>query len=280
LTSQLLAKLLIRKGNGNATKNAGHPRGIGSREARIPIGHHFPLVLDNNQAEAHEAFCILRSRLLNVQKKLGTRSVLITSAEMGDGKTLVASNLALSFGQLGRKSILLVDGDLRGAATTRLFNLKQMPGVCDFLQEDRPPESVIYPTAFPMLSVAPAGFVPQKGLPAILEGPRWRQFLEHAKEKFDLIVVDSSPASVPVADLELLAMPCDAYLVVVHLRQTHRDALKRIGSRLDLNKLLGVVLNNADETHNYYADYGSRSEDQHASAYQGHLAHSLSEDQV
>jgi polysaccharide biosynthesis transport protein len=269
LTSQLKAKLLIPKGNGNATENVGHPIGIGFREARIPIGHHFPLVLDNNQAEAREAFCILRSRLLNVQKKLGARSVLITSAEMGDGKTLVASNLALSFGQLGRKSILLVDGDLRVGATTRLFNLKRMPGVCDFLQEDLPPESVIYPTGLPTLSVAPAGFVPQKGLPAILEGPRWRQFLEHAKETFDLIVVDSSPASAPVADLELLAVPCDAYLVVVHLRQTHRDALKRIGSRLDLNKLLGVVLNNADEIYDYCADYGSRSEEQHASTQKG-----------
>ncbi len=269
MTTQLKAKLETSKGSSGATENAQHPIGVGSHEARIQTRPNFPLVLDNDQAEAREAFCILRSRLLNVHKKLGTRSVLITSAEAGDGKTLVATNLALSLGQLGRKRILLVDGDLRVGTATRLFNLKQRPGICDFLQEDRPLESVLYPTGFAALSVAPAGFVPPKGLPAILESPRWRQFLEHAKENFDLIIVDSSPATVPVADLELLAVPCDAFLAVVRMRQTHRDALKRIGSRLDVNKLLGVILNNnnVDEIYDYhYGDYGSLPEEQ-ASVY-------------
>jgi capsular exopolysaccharide synthesis family protein len=236
----------------------------GSREPQIQSGPNFPLVLDNNHVEAIESFSILRSRLLNVHNRLGTRSVLITSPEAGDGKTLAATNLALSFGQLASKRILLVDGDLRVAAVSQIFGLKQAPGVADFLQRKTLTlEAVLHPTGFPALSVTPAGLIPKNtlpALPAILEGARWREFIEQAKEKFDLIIVDSPPASVPVADLEILAMPCDAFLLVVHMRKTKREALRRVISRLDLKKLLGVVLNNADEIYDYnYGNYDLRS---------------------
>jgi capsular exopolysaccharide synthesis family protein len=260
LRSQVTANLAVPKANGGVVEDALSPPGIVFREARIQPGPKFPHVLDDNHIEARESFSILRSRLVNVHKKLGTRSVLITSAEAGDGKTLVATNLALSLAQLNTRRTLLVDGDLRVRAATRIFNSNQSSGIADFLQGKKTLEAVLYPTVYPALSFAPAGFVPNNGLPAILEGPRWREFLEEAKEKFELIIVDSSPASVPVADLELLAMPCDAYLLVVHLRQTHRDALKRVGSRLDMKKLLGVVLNNADRIYGYnYGNYGLRS---------------------
>jgi capsular exopolysaccharide synthesis family protein len=256
LKSQLKAKLAIPGLIGDAAETGARPNVAGVREPRIQSGPSFPLVLDNNHVEARESFSILRSRLLNVHKKLGTRSVLITSPEAGDGKTLVATNIALSLAQLGSKRILLVDGDLRVAATTKIFDLKQLPGVADFLQRKNwPLDAVLYPTGFPVLSVAPAGLVPSQALPTILEGNRWREFLEEAKEKFDLIIVDSPPASVPVADLEILAMPCDAFLLVVHVRKTHKDALRRVGSRFDMKKLLGVILNNADAIYNY--DYGN-----------------------
>jgi Mrp family chromosome partitioning ATPase len=88
-----------------------------------------------------------------------------------------------------------------------------------------------------------------------LESPRWAEFIEQAKQKFDLIIVDSLPASAPVADLELLAAHCDAFLFVVQMRQTHRDALKRAVLRLDPKKFLGIVINNAFEIYKYDYDY-------------------------
>jgi capsular exopolysaccharide synthesis family protein len=261
LTFQVKANLAISKANGDAAKDVLRLPGVVSSEARLQPEPEFPLVLGSNHVEARESFSILRSRLANVHKKLGTRSVLITSAEAGDGKTLVATNLALSLAQLNTLRILLVDGDLRVGAATRIFDSKQLPGIADYLQGKKSLEAVINPTAYPALSFAPAGLVPDNGLPTILEGPRWRAFLEEAKEKFELIIVDSSPTSVPVADLELLAAPCDAYLLVVHLRHTHRDALKRVGSRIDMKKLLGIVLNNADKVYDYYyGGYGLRSQ--------------------
>ena len=233
-------------------------RGIkssGSGGAKLQEDPNFPLVLDHSNQMASESFSILRSRLLNVHNKTGIQSIVITSAESGDGKTLVAANLALSLGQIGTKRVLLIDADLRAGAATRLLKLKQLPGLGEFLQGRKPFESVVHSTGFSSLSIAPTGLVAQNMLPQILESPRWSEFIEQAKQKFDLIIVDSLPASAPVADLELLAAHCDAFLFVVQMRQTHRDALKRAVLRLDPKKFLGIVINNAFEIYKYDYDY-------------------------
>jgi len=223
--------------------------------AKFQADPNFPLVLDHANQMASESFSILRSRLLSVHSKTGIQSIVITSAEAGDGKTLVAANLALSLGQIGTKRVLLVDADLRAGAATRLLKLKQLPGLGEFLQGRKPFEAVVHPTGFSSLSIAPTGLIAQNTLPQILESPRWSEFIEQAKQKFDLIIVDSLPASAPVADLELLAAHCDAFLFVVQMRQTHRDALKRAVLRLDPKKFLGIVINNAFEIYKYDYDY-------------------------
>jgi receptor protein-tyrosine kinase len=221
----------------------------------------FPLVLSCNSHHwfrhrvVSEAFSVLRSRLLSVHNKVGIKSVVITSAESGDGKTLVATNIAMSLAQLARKRILLVDGDLRAGDVTRILNLKDLPGVADFLIGSKQFEDVTHVVGFPHLSIAPTGFIPKHALPEILEGPRWTEFLEQAKKRFDLIIVDCLPASAPVADLELVTAPCDAILMVVFMRQTHREALKRATTRLDAKKFLGVVINNCDEIYRYDYSY-------------------------
>ncbi len=252
-----LTSLKEAVGSANSSKQDGNSIGPNS----ITADPNFPLVLDHKHLMATESFSILRSRLLTVHNRLGTRTVLVTSGESGDGKTLIATNLALSLGQLGSKRILFVDGDLRAGVATRVLKMRQLPGVGDYLQGIRSFDSVIHATEFPALSVAPTGLVPNKSLPQILEGPKWPEFLEQAKEKFDLVILDSLPLSAPVADLELLTAPCDAFLFVVFMRQTNRQALQRVSTRLDPKKFLGVVINNADEIYDYdYNYYDIRSQ--------------------
>jgi capsular exopolysaccharide synthesis family protein len=264
--SQQKIETIIRGNNGQWNGNFSPPQM--ARLAQIPDDPNFPLLLPQREGENHnnivalESFGILRSRLLSVHKKLGIQSVVITSAEAGDGKTIVACNIAMSLGQLGNKRVLLVDGDLRAGHATRILKLRHLPGIGDFLQGDKPFEAVIHMTGFPSLSIAPTGLVRKQALPEILEGPRWSEFLEQAKQSFELIIVDSLPASAPIADLELLATPCDAILLVVHMRRTHRAALKRASGRLDPKKFLGVIINNSDEIYDYdYRYYGLRSQE-------------------
>ena len=252
---QSVLNVTTSKDNNGAPGAAKQVSGQTTGATQLRSDPSFPLVLDHNHQVATESFSILRSRLLNVHNKLGTRSVVITSGGAGDGKTLIATNLALSLGQLGSKRILLVDGDLRAGTATRVLNFKNLPGVGDFLQGRRSFESVVHATEFPTLSIVPTGLVPSKALPQILEGPKWAEFIEQAKQKFDLIVVDSLPLSAPVADLELLTAPCDAILFVVYMRRTNRQSLQRVTSRLDPKKFLGVIVNNADEIYDYDYNY-------------------------
>ena len=114
------------------------------------------------------------------------------------------------------------------------------------------------PTDLTSLSIVSAGHVSEGTIPEILEGPRWREFLDCAKEQFDLVVIDSLPAAAPVADFDLLAAPCDMTLLVVRLRRTTREGIMRALQRIDQKKLLGIVLNDSDhlERYKHYGYYG------------------------
>lgn len=212
----------------------------------------YPTVLDRSEQRGAEAFGILRSRLLSMHATLGARSVLITSAEIEEGKTLIALNLAISFGQLGQKRVLLVDGDLRRRGISHLLRLEHSMGLNEFLQQGKPFAQVVQRTTFSELSVVPAGNPPAGSLPRVLEGPRWAEFLEQAREQFELIIIDSLPAAAPFADFELLLAPCETALLVVRMRKTTREGIARAMQRIDRKKLLGVLVNDTKSS-GYYS---------------------------
>jgi capsular exopolysaccharide synthesis family protein len=249
-------------------QNTGERRGgeesaqlAGATETSLPslieIRHDeaFPLVLDHTHRIATEAFGILRSRVLRAHLKYGIRSIVFTSPGMSQGKSLISVNLALSFGHLGQKRVLLVDGDLRASGATRMLKLEKLPGLADLLLGKATPEEAIRATNFPHLSLLPAGNVPEKALPELLAGSSWKEFLESAKQQYDLILIDTVPVTAPVVDLELLAASCDAALLVVQIRKTTRESLEAVPKRLDRQKLLGVVINNADAISDYTSGY-------------------------
>ncbi len=234
-----------------------------SRLVQIAWNETYPLVMDHTHRVAAESFSILRSRVIRAHAKHGIRSILLTSPGVEEGKTLVSLNLGLSFGHLAQKHVLVVDSDLRASGATSILKMTDRAGLGDFLQGKKTAEDVIYPTTFSHLSVLPAGQVPEKSLPELLAGPGWRELVDFAKQRYDLMLVDSVPVAAPVVDLELLAAPCDATLLIVQIRRTTRESLSLVPKRLDLQKILGVVVNNADELsrydYSYYHYYGSRS---------------------
>src|SRR6185369_10814409 len=143
----------------------------------------YPLLLDAEQVVAAERFSVLRTRVLNAHAKSGIRSVMITSPQKAEGKSLVCINLALSLAQLGKGRVLLVDADLRVKGISRLFNIKEDRGVGDFLQGSVTFDASIRATNIPSLFVAGAGRLSEGSLPAMLEGSTWPEFLEQAKQQ-------------------------------------------------------------------------------------------------
>ena len=202
-----------------------------------------PLLVDPEQRELAEHFGIVRARLLNARGKYGIGSIVIASPQKGDGKSFTALNLAISLAQLQHLRILLVDGDLRQHGITRTLGLEQRSGLGDYLRKCAPFAECVHSTSLHHLEIAPAGNVVNEALPGILEGAPWPDFVREAKQEFDLIVIDSVPASAPIADFELLLGACDAALLVVSIRKTSRDATDLTVQQMQ-GKLIGVVVNN------------------------------------
>lgn len=214
----------------------------------------YPLLIDDEQVVGSEHFGVLRSRVLTAQAKSGFRSLVVTSAEKEEGKSLVSLNLAISLGQLEKHRVLLVDGDLRVKGISQLLRIERDPGVSDFLRGMVDIESCIRSTNLPGVSVVAAGTHEDDCLPTILEGRKWADFVEQTRELFDLIIIDSVPVTAPIADFELVSAPCDAMLLIVHLRKTSREALNSTLRQMD-KRLIGVVINNQEPRVGY--DYYS-----------------------
>lgn len=248
--------------NGTAEKTeeveAGQTPQLVSEKEETTLSFHvhpvYPLVIDPVLLGATEHFSVLRTRLLSAHNKTGVRSLIVTSPEKEEGKSLICTNLGITLGQLGKPRVLLVDGDLRVSGMSGLLGLRNQRGVGDYLQGKAEFQDCIRATEYPSLWIAPVGEVQEDSLPTLLEGPRWPAFLQRAKEEFDLIIVDSVPITAPIADFELLSAPCDAVLLAVQLRKTTREALEVTVNRLD-KKLMGVIINNAQAGSGYYSDY-------------------------
>ena len=204
---------------------------------------------------AAESYRALRTRLMRMQSGSGLRSVALTSAVQGDGKTLTSANLALCFAQLSGFRTLLVDSDLRTRGLSKLFHLNRGIGLGEILAGSAPYEDAICATDFPNLYVVGAGN--NISAPAeLLAGTHLKEFVGWAGESFKLIIMDSPPLPT-IADAELISAACDGVLMVVRALRTPRELLESAAAQLDQKKFLGIVYNAADHLGKYgpYRDY-------------------------
>jgi capsular exopolysaccharide synthesis family protein len=151
-------------------------------------------------------------RILLARNFLGKRaqSILITSAESGEGKTTLAGHLAVSMTKTDRKTIL-VDCNLRQPGMHEHLGLNVSPGVCEMMRGDEDVHTAIQRTAIPNLWFLPAGAWDAQSQQA-LGHDRFRRILEKLRQEFDFIILDSH-ALLPVADSFLIGQHCDAIVV-------------------------------------------------------------------
>lgn len=187
---------------------------------------------------AWERFRVLRTHLATLVRERNLRTLLVTSAVAGEGKTLMSANLALSFSQLENKRVLLVDGDLRRPSLAEFFAVQPEFGLADCLQNGKGIKDVRH-RLHPTLDLVPT-------LPAyedsveLLNRHRMRDLLAETEE-YDLVIVDSPPMS-PIADTQVLARLVDGALLVVRSGMAHFELVRQAAELLQ-PKLLGAVLN-------------------------------------
>jgi capsular exopolysaccharide synthesis family protein len=204
---------------------------------------------------AEEAYRGLRTRLLRLRSTKNLRSVVVTSAIQGEGKTLTSLNLALCCGQLHDMRVLLVDADVRSSGLSRAVDAPSTPGLADILSDGCKAEDAILATDLPNLSLLTSGTAK---MPAaeLFANRRWQEFVAWSNGAFGLTIVDCPPV-LNLSDVEMITAGCDGVLMVVRALQTRRQILQKCAEQMDSKKLLGIVYNGA-ETASQYA-YGYRS---------------------
>lgn len=211
---------------------------------------------------ASEAFRILRTNLQFTSPDRELKTMLVTSAGPGEGKSTVAANLAAAWAQSGAR-VLLVSCDLRRPIIHRIFGISNTPGLTGYLAGGASVEEVIQPTSVPGLDLIASGPVPPN--PAeLLQSKAMGQFLRAVREDYDVVICDGAPV-MAVTDAAVVASQTDGTILVVEAGQTPREAAIHAKELLEQAKanILGVVLNKInvrDQKNRYYYYYYRYSE--------------------
>lgn len=182
------------------------------------------------------------------------RSIMVTSANPGDGKTTTVANLAVVFGQQGKK-VLVIGADLRKPSIQDLFAVHTSNGLTNVLSGQTNVMQCIQKTDIENVYVMASGPIPPN--PAELLGNRvMDEVLLEAYNMFDIVLIDTPPV-LAVTDAQILANKCDGIVLVVRSEKTEKDKIVKTKQILDKasGKILGVVLNDKKEEQEQYGYY-------------------------
>ncbi|GAA1426500.1 hypothetical protein GCM10009616_01220 [Microlunatus lacustris] len=181
-----------------------------------------PLVALDHRSAAAERYRSIRTalRLADVDREL--RHLVVSSPMAGDGKTSVASNLAVSWAQIGVR-VCLVDAGLRRPMVPQFFGLDGTAGLSDVLVGDVELDDVLTPWNGGELTILPAGSLPPDPA-ALLDSSAMKHLVAELRGRFDIVIYDSEPM-VAVNDAAVLARQVDGLVLVVRAGSTTRDQL-------------------------------------------------------
>lgn len=215
----------------------------------------------DGQSPDSEAFRCLRTNLFIFDqhrplRTLPLKTLLITSAEPGEGKSTVVVNLAFALAQTERK-ILLIDSNLRRPSLHNIFNLTNDRGLSSILKGETSWAETLQDARVAGIQVLTSGPLPAN--PAELLGStRMTTMIEQVSQQFDLVLLDS-PALLATADTLILTSIVDGVLVVVGRGQAKQDTVHQARQQLSAAsaKLIGVIVNRAEKNsyHHYYQPY-------------------------
>ena len=210
-------------------------------------------VYDAGSSQA-EAYRTLRTNLIFSQAVHTLRSIVVTSAAPGEGKTTTAGNLAVSFAQQGMR-VLIIDCDLRRSRLHKMFGVPREPGITECVLGINDIDKAPIETSVTGLYVLPSGQLPPNPS-ELLGGDKMRKTLASLSEAFDLIVLDTPPL-LAASDAAILATLADGVVLVVRAGVTEAEAgqqamqqLMSVGARV-----VGAVLNDPDSKVQSYGGY-------------------------
>ena len=219
--------------------------GIGNLQRRL-ITHEDP------KSPISEAYRSLRTSLMYT--KLGENgTIMVSSPGPGEGKTTTIINLAITYANLGKKT-LLIDGDLRKPVLHKVFNGNNEKGLTHLLSKiEDEAETVIQSTDIENLSIIYSGVIPPN--PSELLGSEtMKKMVNELKNKYDVILFDAPPI-MAVTDAVVLSRLINQFILVVRFGSTDKDSIEQsLNSLYHVNtQLSGVVMNDLNQKNSYYS---------------------------
>ncbi len=211
------------------------------------------IIKDKPQSVLAEAYRTLRTNIQYSSFDKKVKSIVVTSAEPGEGKSTTCSNLAIAFAQNGER-VVLIDCDLRKPSMHRIFKISNIEGLSDILIGKEKFENIVKKD-IENLYLIPAGKIPPN--PAEMLGSKnMEKLLEKLKEEFDIIILDTAPLQA-VTDAQILSTKVDATILVVKSNVTNKDSLLQAKSLLEKvgANIIGTILNGVEEKRGKYYHY-------------------------
>jgi len=210
-------------------------------------------------AAAVEQYRRLAAALHHAQLERETKVLMITSSSQGEGKTLTATNLAVTLSESYLRNVLLIDADLRRPSLHQTFQIPNILGLTEGLKSTTDQKLSLIQIS-EHLTVLPAGR-PDPDPMSGLTSDRMRRIIEEAAARYDWVIIDTPPVGF-LSDANLLVAMVDVALFVVRAGKSPYRLIQRALDAVGRNRILGVVLNAVDEnvdaaSYNYYGYYGA-----------------------
>lgn len=203
------------------------------------IAHHL-------RSKEADIFRILRTQVLQIMAQSGYRTIGITSANYGDGKTTVALNLAISIALDQKQTVLLVDLDLRKPSISEYLGINPPYGISDYYTNNTPISKCLLRPSFDRLNILPAG-KPMDNSSEVLGSPRISELAYELKNRYpDRIIIYDLPPTLAQDDPIAFLPQVDAVLLVVNDGVTRISEVKQCMNVLSNANVIGTVLNNSD----------------------------------
>ncbi|WP_137790971.1 CpsD/CapB family tyrosine-protein kinase [Bacillus sp. E(2018)] len=211
----------------------------------------------NPKSPISEQYRTIRTNIQFASIDEDLKTLMVTSASPGEGKSTTVANLAVVLAQQGKR-VLLIDADLRKPTVHYTFKVSNIYGITNVLTRQRTLTEAIVTTTIPDVDVLPSGPVPPNPS-EIIDSKSMTHLIEEAKALYDYVLFDTPPIMV-VTDAQVLAHRVDGVIMVISSGKTEiESALK--GKELLENanaKILGTVLNEKEvKKDNYYYYYGA-----------------------
>ncbi len=230
------------------------------RPRAVPAELSARLVTSTQSAVSVEQYRRLAAVLHEEQVQSQLKTVMITSALPGDGKTLTLANLALTLSESYARRVLVIDADLRMPTLHTTLGITNDRGLGDALLDDRQLAFVEVANGLTALTAGTPGPAPLAGLTS----NRMREVLHECEQQFDWVLIDTSPVAV-LPDAQVLGRLVGAVILVIGAGSTPAETVERAIAELGgSDAVFGIVLNRVDESAipqaNFYGKYGVPAE--------------------